>query len=553
MPITFATDLKDLEKFDYVEQLPVEAIFKNLGYKQAKYDQEAKAIQSSIDPLWDIPAVGPDVARKAEIINEFNNRIRQYANKDLSSDKAAKAALQADIAQMRNDYELNQIAQRGAYAKSMEAKRRELTKDGSYIDDVNDEFGQELANYTEYDPRVVFRGNIYKNYDFNSLYNTAVEKSPKWEEMKKAPNGQQQHYAGTATSQIQTNIINGIKQDPAAYREKMAEFTKNTRGIDWSKNDVETSLAQLQKAEALYKEYMSLADAETNPVIRKGYEDKAKEMQNHGKFWSDFASSAYVNPEIARQYAFDEWLANDAYTIAVAHTNYALKSQNTSDIALADHNEALHRVSNKQSAWYQANLDRGNVSATPNASGYGDVNPAGTNNITPKPSGKVVKVANIEAEAPYIVESVENAFDPDAPKTDFLKTIIANKYGSPIFALKIKMKLKPDGRLHFYVPDDPSKPDDDSPENTKKSPDFGTYDKSAIYSMIPANLNKEAEEFKKNKPNIVIGNKSFKKVVNEGVAYPLVSDPADIQGLPPNTKYVTPNSAGDAYIIKLKT
>jgi hypothetical protein len=561
MPITFATDLKDLEKFDYVEQIPVEALFKNLGYKQARYDQAAKEIKSELDPLWNIPAYGVDAKRKAEIIQKYNDHLRSYAGKDLGSDQAARAALESDISQMSNDFELSQINQRGLAKKAMDAKYRELTKDGSSIASHNLEGKSEQDAYfngDQYDPNKAFSRDIYKNFDFNKLFDDAVTKSPKWDEMKKAPNGQQQYFAGQATSQIQSNIINDIKSNPAAMREKWAEFDHKYAGTDWSKNDIETSKAQLDRAESLFHEYNQLANSETDPALKKGYEDQAREAQKHGQFWANFATAAKIDPNMAKKYAFDDEIASNAYDIAVAHTNYALKEQKTNDLYMQESKAALDRVSDKQSTWYQAAADRGNISLLPNAQGYGDVNSGGAGNIPAKPSGKTVKTTYGEFEAPYIVESIENSFDPSAKKTDFLKQVIADKYGIKPAALKMQMKLNPDGTLHFYIPTDETKPDDDSKENIKSGKDFGTYDKSTIYSMIPAQLNKEAEAYRQNSPVVVIGNKSFPKVVNNGITYPIVTAEADSSAFKTGQKYVVPDPANTdpnttKYLVKTKS
>jgi hypothetical protein len=83
MPVTFQTDLRDLKDFGYVQQVPLEALFKNLGYKQAKFDQNAQQIQRQTDALV-VDAFGQDVAVRDEILKQIDGELAKYAGADLS-------------------------------------------------------------------------------------------------------------------------------------------------------------------------------------------------------------------------------------------------------------------------------------------------------------------------------------------------------------------------------------------------------------------------------------------------------------------------------------
>jgi hypothetical protein len=86
MPVTFQTDLRDLKDFGYVQQVPLEALFKNLGYKQAKFDQGAQKLQSDVDTLL-VNAYGQDVEKRNEIINQVNQELSKFTGMDISDPK----------------------------------------------------------------------------------------------------------------------------------------------------------------------------------------------------------------------------------------------------------------------------------------------------------------------------------------------------------------------------------------------------------------------------------------------------------------------------------
>lgn len=525
MPITFATDLKDLEKFDYVEQIPVEALFKNLGYKQARYDQATKEMKAELDPLWNIPAIGPDVARKAELIKKWNDHLRTYAGKDLGSDQNARAALESDISQMTNDYEMNQINQRGVFAKQAEAKRRELTKDGSFIADHNDDAAAEVNSYTEYDPKRTFHGGIYKNYDFNKLFKDAQDETPNWDKVKVAgPN--QEYFAGKTIGDYMGIARAKIEQDPNAMREKWAEFNHKHAGVDWSSIDKGEAERNAQDATRLYQYWNGLAAKEPDENAKNTFKNNAAKAAQHADFWTKSAGHAAVNPELAKRQAFDDYLDNQIHDEGAARANYAMKETKLTELAKI----GAETQSHIKEAGAQRAIDAGQSTWTTNNTV--EIAPG---KVPAKPSvGRQVNIAGFPGmmDAPNVVQAVENAFATGAQgDMSMIQTILqqSNSIAKLYPPDQIRVEKDKNGNMHMYsvkAKQDPADPD-------VKDRDLGTFSKNTVYSLANPTLNKEAEKYKQE----LISN--FPKTIQKGVSVPVIDDPSALVYLDKGQGYMT--------------
>jgi hypothetical protein len=80
MAVTFETDLKDLRPQTYTQQLPLDEMFRGLGYKQAEYDQgvqQAKAITQSAANI--LRGYGPDQEMAEQLKGQLNDQLKKFS------------------------------------------------------------------------------------------------------------------------------------------------------------------------------------------------------------------------------------------------------------------------------------------------------------------------------------------------------------------------------------------------------------------------------------------------------------------------------------------
>lgn len=85
MPVTFQTDLKDIHEQPYVQQIPLDAMFRGMGYKQAEWDQgvqQAKGVMQAADNV--LRGYGPDEQAASDIKNQLAEQVKSFAGQDFS-------------------------------------------------------------------------------------------------------------------------------------------------------------------------------------------------------------------------------------------------------------------------------------------------------------------------------------------------------------------------------------------------------------------------------------------------------------------------------------
>jgi len=330
MPVTFETDLKDLKEFGYVPQIPIQALFQNLGYKQQRYDQAAQDIQHQLDNLWDIPSYGQDTVRKQQIIDDVNSKLKDFAGKDLGTDQRARADLQALIGQTINSPDLQGIAARGTWYKQLQAKRRELTKDGSSIAPWNDpaqnpEVNAYFSGAVPFDPNKRFDHlDVTKDVDMNEFgkqVNATVPES-EWIAKRGMYNDK---FKAKGENTLTAAYLERLQNNPAALREQRSKFDYENAGTNWkdvgNREYMATRLSALQNVNMI-KQKQSLKPP-TTPDEKAMY---AAELEDATNAVTELDQQhQYSDPSIRKEKAFKDYLTS----LAANHARATMYHNNT--------------------------------------------------------------------------------------------------------------------------------------------------------------------------------------------------------------------------------
>lgn len=344
MAVTFQTDLRDLKDFNYVQQMPLDALFKNLGYKQAKYDQSAQQFKLAADSLWNIPAYGPDIAKKNELIAQANQELSKFAGSDLS-DPAVNSQLMGYIGQVASSPDLVGIAARGNFIQQAEAKRKDLTKDGSYInpeDDVLQSPGMQkwLAGQEGYNPSKRFSGDVYKSIDWTKFNEDVLKSVPEDEYIDTTGTYDDAFKAksyGTLKNAWMNSVnINGDKKAALQRRFNTATSGTNWDDLNFQQHSYAMSLAK--QNQALAKDAMARAKSPSD--LERAKQAYAKATKDEGEV-ADFMQ--HSDPDARKGLEYNKFIESEAHKFALTRL-YT--------------NQTGHKVDELEKANHQANLDR---------------------------------------------------------------------------------------------------------------------------------------------------------------------------------------------------
>ncbi len=344
MAVTFQTDLRDLKDYNYVQQMPLDALFKNLGYKQAKYDQSAQQFKLAADSLWNIPAYGPDIAKKNELIAQANQELSKFAGSDLS-DPTVNSQLMGYIGQVASSPDLVGIAARGNFIQQAEAKRKDLTKDGSYInpeDDVLQSPGMQkwLAGQEGYNPSKRFSGDVYKSVDWTK-FNEDVLKSVPEDEYIDTTGTYDDAFKAKSYGTLKNAWMNSVNINGDKKAALLRRFGSATSGTDWNDlNFKEHSYAMslAKQNQALAKDAMARAKSPSDLERAKQAYNKA--VKDEGEV-NDFMQNS--DPDARKDLEFKKFVESEGHKFALTRL-YT--------------NQTGHKVDELEKANHQANLDR---------------------------------------------------------------------------------------------------------------------------------------------------------------------------------------------------
>lgn len=396
MPVNFQTDLRDLKNFDYVPQIPLEALFKNMSYKQAKYDQGFQQAQSIREGL-NVKAYGQDAVRRDELLKQIDEESKKFAGADFS-DKNVLAQYTNWLNSIASSPEFAGFKQRADARDKAQSQYDKLTADGKTVISPYNNPLLKMDNYfngnEEYNPNKRFGdSNVYIDFNFADLDKDVVNNTKEIEQMRNAPGGQLESYKGLATSALYANLNNAYLNNPGARRELLAQYQSKHTPAEFTQMSMEEALQKANTALQSASTFRTLASKEIDPTRKNELLAQASDADNNAKFWSNF--NAMDNPDLAYQYGFEDWIRSKALQRAEANTTFALRDRKTSDIYLQENKAKLDLrnalIQTEKEKVLGSALDRGLVSidASGNITGY-------TPGVIPQKtaSGPGVKVGN---------------------------------------------------------------------------------------------------------------------------------------------------------------
>lgn len=215
MPVTFATDLRDLKDFNYVPQVPLDALFKNMGYKQAKYDQTSTQLQRQTNSLL-VDALGQDVAIRDTLLKQVNDELTKFAGADLT-DPAVANQISGFIGKVSQAPELLAAQSRhDSYNQMVKEKKDQELKGNIWINE-----GLEKAidyyNSGQFDPDVRFRSTGFAAPDLDKSLEAIAKATPEFEKWV-STGAYDDHYKEKSFDTLYKNYMQAFTSDPKLAR-----------------------------------------------------------------------------------------------------------------------------------------------------------------------------------------------------------------------------------------------------------------------------------------------------------------------------------------------
>jgi hypothetical protein len=235
MPVTFETDLRDLKTFDYVPQIPLEALFKNMSYKQAKYDQGFQQAQSIREGL-NVKAYGQDAVRRDELLKQIDEESKKFAGADFS-DKNVLAQYTNWLNSIASSPEFAGFKQRADWYDKNQAKLEKLQQDGTDIPDEDKMPMVAAVKYfsgeEEYNPNKRFTGEVYKPFDFTKfgedIFKTVVETEERQTGQKWITASKEKQF-----DKLVEGFNTNVSMNAPAMNALKRKFDMQTYGVDYN-------------------------------------------------------------------------------------------------------------------------------------------------------------------------------------------------------------------------------------------------------------------------------------------------------------------------------
>ena len=317
MPVNFQTDLHDLKDYGYVQQIPLEALFKNMGYKQQQYDQAFQKAQQVVDMVGNIPSLGQDTQKKQEIMNNVNQELNKFAGQDLREGNV-QASLNGFIGQVLGGKDLQNMAARATKYTQDQKTYHDLQKAGKSVpmwmqtslNQANDYYGSGV-----YDPETRFTGEIQVAPDMTAKHKTILDQVKAQKSWTMGADGYFYEKEGVDKGRIANALYQSYTADPELkdYYDKLFDAThadtkwddKKTEIFNKHYNDLElikTNAAYLGDTNAVTKaqqDQEELKMAYKSPNAANIFKQTAKQDFLQGQAKSDAAAYEWFsNPDI---------------------------------------------------------------------------------------------------------------------------------------------------------------------------------------------------------------------------------------------------------------
>lgn len=310
------TDLKDLKDFGYVQQIPLEALFKNMGYKQQQYDQAFQKAQQVVDMVGNIPSLGQDTQKKQEIMDNVNKELSKFAGQDLREGNV-QSSLNGFIGQVLGGKDLQNMAARATKYTQDQKTYRELQKAGKSVPMWMQTSLNQAGEYYGsgvYDPEAKFVGEIQVAPDFTAKHKSLIDQvKPQKEWVFK--DGYWREMEGVSKDRLAGAFYQNYTSDPESkeYYEKLFDATHSKTNWETEKEKIYAehkknimtakmnaaylgNTADVKKAN---QDLQELEQAHSSPNASNFFKQTAKNDFLKGQAINDASAySWYSNPEI---------------------------------------------------------------------------------------------------------------------------------------------------------------------------------------------------------------------------------------------------------------
>lgn len=314
--VNYMSDLKDLKDFGYVQQIPLESLFKNLGYKQQNYNEAFQKAQQVVDMVGNIPSLGQDTQKKQEIMDNVNKELSKFAGQDLREGNV-QSSLNGFIGQVLGGKDLQNMAARATKYTQDQKTYHELQKAGKSVpmwmqtslNQANQYYGSGV-----YDPEARFTGEIQVAPDFTAKHKSLIDmvkpqkdwvfKDGYWHEMEgvskdRLSNAFYQNYTSDPESrEYYDKLFDATYADTNWDMEKEKIYAEHKKNIMTAKINA-AYLGNTADVERANQDLQELEQAHSSANAANFFKQTAKNDFLKGQATNDASAySWYSNPEI---------------------------------------------------------------------------------------------------------------------------------------------------------------------------------------------------------------------------------------------------------------
>ncbi len=290
----------------YVQQIPLDALFKNLSYKQEQYDQGLQESKQKVDMLNNIASFGNDTAVKNEMFNKLNEELGKLSGSNYA-DPNVRSQLDGLISSFTNSKDVANMHSRAVTFEKMQKEEEEARLKGKeYYNPGLDE----ARNYYS-------SGTYKKDVTFNNTGNIAPDMEKLSESILKMPNvtykkadlvnGRVVKYDVVDGKKASEEFLNLANVDPKLNKYLSYKFNSAYGNPDWKQAGVESfrqkanhSLSiglELEKHLAYNRQNMSPSEISDVQSQIQEYKQNAKEYaqiaQNPSLVGEDYKSMLF--------------------------------------------------------------------------------------------------------------------------------------------------------------------------------------------------------------------------------------------------------------------
>lgn len=308
--------------------IPLELLMKGTMYKKDLSDKAASAITSQLDTLYNLPTLpGADTEVKNQAIKKLQESVSGIAMNDLSNSNV-QAQIRQNINGVVSNPDFQTVISRGADYHQKMKKYAELTQDGETVSPWNMlplKKYQDYINKGVYIKNTDFSGDIYKNSNYNKLFDEAAKEVAATTKFDINKGG----YTVEEETKGQANIAAAIKRrvqnDPTAAQEFNRRFefehqNTNFDQVDAIQNTQMASLAgqQANKALLLGQQAAQKGDA----LGSKKYYDLWNQLKNASDQYHKMSQSpdGVMGKQHALEDKINEWSSENAKTYMFSKT-----------------------------------------------------------------------------------------------------------------------------------------------------------------------------------------------------------------------------------------